>query len=97
MRSSERRLPCGEYPLMQFVPHDCIEEKISCRHIPLNAKGIHVDTFYRIGTQQEPQRATANWLRETIRRLNQERGHPLARNALSEAGMNMRAAFEMLT
>jgi len=78
MRSSERLLPCGECSLMQFVPHDCLVEKIPCRHIPLNAEA-YVDTFYRIGTQQEPQRATANWLRETIRRLNQERGHPLAR------------------
>ena len=85
MRASERLLPCGECPLMQFVPHDCREEKIPCRYIPLNAEGYTIDTYYRIGTQQEPQRALANWLREAIRRLDQERGHPLARNALSKA------------
>jgi hypothetical protein len=34
---------------------------------------------YRIGRQQELQGAMANWLRETIRRLNQKRQHPLVR------------------
>jgi hypothetical protein len=77
---TEPLLPCGECRLMQVVPHDCREEKIPCRHIPLNAEGYTIETFYRRGTQQEPQGTMADWLRETIRRLDQERGHPLARN-----------------
>jgi hypothetical protein len=58
---------------MQFVPLDCREEKIPCRHIPLNAEGYTIDTYYRLGTQEELEAAMANWLRETIQRLGQER------------------------
>lgn len=66
-------LPCSACPLMQFVPSDCHEEKIPCRHIPLNAEGYTIDTYYRIGTHDELEAALANWLRETIRRLEEER------------------------
>ena len=69
----QRFLPCSECALMQFVPPDCREEKIPCRHIPLNAEGYTIDTYYRMGTQEELERAMANWLRETIQRLGQER------------------------
>jgi hypothetical protein len=66
-------LPCSECALMQFVPPDCREEKIPCRHIALNAEGYTVDTYYRIGTHEELEAALGSWLRETIRRLEQER------------------------
>ena len=66
-------LPCSECALMQFVPSDCREEKIPCRHIPLNTEGYTIDTYYRIGTQEELEAAVANWLRENIQRLEQER------------------------
>lgn len=65
-------LPCTECALSQFVPPDCREERIPCRHIPLNKEGYTVDTYYRIGTQEELESAVASWLRETIRRLEQE-------------------------
>jgi len=61
---------------MLFVPADCREEKIPCRHIPLNAEGYTIDTYYRIGTQEELDAAVASWLRETIARLEQERAEP---------------------
>ncbi|HEY6389123.1 MAG TPA: hypothetical protein VIX91_25875 [Candidatus Acidoferrum sp.] len=69
----QRFLPCSGCFLMQFVPQDCREEKIPCRHIPLNPEGYTVDTFYRMGTQEELETAVANWLRETIQRLEQDR------------------------
>ena len=69
----ETLIPCRECALSQFVPPDCREEKIPCRHIPLNKEGYTVDTYYRIGTLEELEAALGNWLRETIRRLEQER------------------------
>ncbi len=74
--AKERFLPCGECALMQFVPSDCREEKIPCRHIPLNAEGYTVDTYYRIGTHEELEGALANWLRETIQRLEEKGTEP---------------------
>jgi len=69
----EALIPCGECVLMPFVPPDCREEKIPCRHIPLNTEGYTIDTFYRIGTHEELEGAVAHWLRETVRRLEEER------------------------
>ena len=65
--------PCSECPLMQFVPPDCREERIPCRHIPLNTEGYAIDTYYRMGTYEELEAAVATWLRDTIHRLGQER------------------------
>ena len=69
----EHLVPCRECPLMQFVPPDCREEKIPCRHISLNAEGYTIDTYYRIGTYEEVEGAVATWLRETIQRLERDR------------------------
>ena len=68
----QRFLPCSECALVQFVPSDCREEAIPCRHIALNAEGYTIDTYYRIGTQEELESAVASWLRETIGPLEQE-------------------------
>lgn len=73
----QRFIPCSECALMLFVPADCREEKIPCRHIPLNAEGYTIDTYYRIGTQEELEAAVASWLRETIARLERERAEPV--------------------
>ena len=48
----QRFLPCSECALLQFVPPDCREEAIPCRHISLNAEGYTIDTYYRMGTQE---------------------------------------------
>jgi hypothetical protein len=66
-------LPCSECILMNLVPADCRNEKIPCRHIPLNAEGFTIDTYYRLGTQEEVEAAVAAWLRQTISQLEQER------------------------
>jgi hypothetical protein len=70
--SIQRLLPCSECALMRFVPQDCCGERIPCRHIHLNAEGYTIDTFYRLGTQEELEVAWAGWLRDTIRRLEGE-------------------------
>ena len=71
--SRENPLPCRECILMTLVPADCRNEKIPCRHIPLNPEGFTIDTYYRLGTHEEVETAVAAWLRKTIKQLEQER------------------------
>ena len=63
----EHPLPCTECILMNLVPADCRNEKIPCRHIPLNPEGYTIDTYYRLGTYQEVEAAVQAWLRKTIK------------------------------
>jgi hypothetical protein len=79
----ENPLPCRECILTNLVPADCRKEKIPCRHIPLNAEGFTIDTYYRLGTHEEVETAVAAWLRKTIMQLEQERGQgfPVSRVA----------------
>jgi hypothetical protein len=87
---SENPLPCNKCILLNLVPVDCRNEKIPCRHIPLNAQGFTIDTYYRLGTHEEVEVALAAWLRKTIERLEQERDQaspiPGAARARSSAG-----------
>ncbi len=64
---------CKECLLMRFVPTDSRNEKVPCRHITLNVEGYTIDTFYRLGTQEELEEAMSAWLRKTIYRLERER------------------------
>jgi hypothetical protein len=73
----ENPAPCGECLLMQFVPQDRRHLKIPCRHIPLNAEGETVQSFYQWGTQHEVEEALAGWLRERIRQLEAVRRNKL--------------------
>jgi len=69
----ENPRPCSECILTDLVPEDSLSEKIPCRHIPVNAQGFTIDTYYRLGTPEEVEAALAAWLREAIERLEQER------------------------
>jgi hypothetical protein len=73
--SKQRLLPCSECVLMAFVPQDCRGDRIPCRHISLNVEGYTIDTYYRLGTQEELEVDVADWLRKTIRRLEEESAH----------------------
>lgn len=68
------RTPCSACLLMKFVPPGCATEPIPCRHIPLNKDGETLASLYASATQLEIEEAFGNWLRTTIRRLEQERG-----------------------
>lgn len=57
---------------MRFVPTDCRNEQVPCRHITLNVEGYTIDTFYRLGTQEELEEAMSAWLRKTIYKLEPE-------------------------
>lgn len=65
--------PCDECILMQFVPPEARATKIPCRHIPLTPEGQTVASLYQYGTQQEMEEALGNWLRATIRQIEEER------------------------
>lgn len=65
--------PCSNCVLMQLVPAGRRSEKIPCRHIPLNAEGETLDSFYRCCNQMELEDALRTWLRATIQRLERER------------------------
>ncbi len=64
--------PCSECPLMEFVPSEQKGKKIPCRHIPLNEQGATLDSMYRYDTPEEVEAIVAQWLRNTIRRLESE-------------------------
>jgi len=71
--ATQPRKPCNECVLMQLVPLDLRRKKIPCRYIPLDEQGETVDSFYSSGTQEELERAVAQWLKTTIARLEHER------------------------
>jgi hypothetical protein len=65
--------PCSDCVLMQLVPPELRSEKIPCRHIPFGASGETLDSLYRYGNQHEIEETAGNWLREIIKRLEDER------------------------
>jgi hypothetical protein len=71
--SKDNPAPCADCILMQFVPPERRAKEIPCRHIPLNDAEETVDSLYRTGTQQELEEALGDWLRATIKRLDEER------------------------
>jgi hypothetical protein len=86
--------PCSECVLVDLVPADCRNERFACRHIPLNIEGFTVDTYYRLGTQEEVEAAVAGWLPKTIGQLEQERGQKTATTTTqSGAPVSSRRSF----
>jgi hypothetical protein len=69
----ENRLPCTECVLTALVPPERLGERIPCRFIPIKATGETVDSYYRSGRFEELVDDLAEWLRETIRRLEEQR------------------------
>jgi hypothetical protein len=65
--------PCSDCILMQLIPEDRRDQKVSCRCIPLSENGETIDSFYRTGTQEELEAAVARWLKATITRLEREK------------------------
>ncbi|HEX8815032.1 MAG TPA: hypothetical protein VF753_05990 [Terriglobales bacterium] len=55
--------------LRRFVPTECQECQVPCRHIPLNDKGETVDSLYRMGTHEELEAALRSWLQAKIKEL----------------------------
>jgi len=68
-----RTHPCDECLLIDFVPPEHRSDDVPCHHIPLTETGETVDTIERWGDQQELEEAVKNWLRTTIKKLEEER------------------------
>jgi hypothetical protein len=72
----ERRRPCGECLLMQFVPPERRTERVPCRHIPLSEAGETIHNLELNETQENMEEAVKKWLRATIKQLEEEEGKP---------------------
>jgi hypothetical protein len=71
--NQESKQPCDQCVLMQFVPTENRAQTVPCRFIPLKPDGQTLNDLYRGGTQQEIEDALADWLRQTIARIEAER------------------------
>ncbi|MFZ3217521.1 MAG: hypothetical protein WA192_15790 [Candidatus Acidiferrales bacterium] len=65
--------PCDHCVLTQLVPPELRNEKIPCRHIPLNARGETLDALYRYEDDRDVQETVQHWLRSTIAKLVESR------------------------
>ena len=71
--NSQEQGPCSECVLMQLVPPEFRSAEIPCRHISFDKSGETLDSLYRYGEQGEIEAVFGNWLRATIRRLEEQR------------------------
>ncbi len=55
--------------LMSFVPKECRDDTVPCRHIPLTEIGKTLDSLYRTGTSEEIEQTLEIWLRKIIGQL----------------------------
>jgi hypothetical protein len=72
----ERVHPCAECLLINFVPERERDAEVPCHHIPLNTKGETVDTVNRYDHQQELEEKVKQWLRATIKKIEEQRANP---------------------
>lgn len=63
---------CSDCVMMQLIPASAQKKNIPCRYIRLNGSGETIDALYRYGNQDELEGALANWLKNTIGKV--ERG-----------------------
>jgi hypothetical protein len=65
---------CESCLLEQFVPEELRAQTIPCRFIALTKDGQTVEDLYRTGSQVEMEAALGRWLKEQIKKIQQERG-----------------------
>ena len=68
----QRTHPCNECLLIAFVPPENRAEPVPCHHIPLTKSGDTVESAQRWANQKELEEAVKSWLRDTIKRLEEE-------------------------
>jgi hypothetical protein len=59
--------------LMQMVPAELKAEGIPCHFIPLNEKGDTIASLEAGGDQQAMEEAMKNWLKKTIKQIEEKR------------------------
>jgi hypothetical protein len=64
--------PDSRCVLIDFVPGACQQEKIPCRHIPLNEGGETLHTLYSTANAEEIENALRAWLSMEIEKLEHE-------------------------
>ena len=65
--------PCGECPLMEFVPEEDRVSAMPCHHIPLDSSGRTVEEMEQVGNRGVLQEAVKVWLQQTISRIESQR------------------------
>lgn len=68
----ERKHPCGECYLIEHVPEGHKDDEIPCHHIPLNPNGDTIASLDKKGRREDLELALVEWIRATIKRLEQE-------------------------
>ncbi len=66
---SQRKHPCSECLLIDFVPAESKSQEIPCHHIPLGPNGETVQSFEQDGNQQDLEDAVKRWLHGKIEQL----------------------------
>jgi hypothetical protein len=69
----EQPEPCVSCVLMGLVPPESRNERIPCRHIPLNSEGDTLDSLYPRCEFRDTQEVVCDWLKATIAQLEQQR------------------------
>ncbi len=70
-RGSRGRTCLGQScPWRAFVPSECQEEDIPCRHIVVGNRGESIDVLYRTASPEEYEESFRNWLLAAIGQLN---------------------------
>jgi hypothetical protein len=69
----EQPRPCSECVMLQLVPEELRGERVPCRHIRINEHKETIQSLYATGTPEEIETQLAEWLMNTIQRLELER------------------------
>lgn len=67
-----RTHPCGECPLIEFVPEDDRASAMPCHHIPLDSSGMTVEAMEQGKKPSDIQEVVKLWLQQTIKRIESE-------------------------
>lgn len=70
--------------LMDFVPSERLDERVPCRHIPLNGVGETLDSLYRTGTNDEIEQTLEAWLLQNIDEIEEVAGVPANESSAQE-------------
>jgi hypothetical protein len=61
--------PLAECVLIDFVPERSRNQKIPCRHIPLDETEVTLEMLYATATNEEIEQVLRKWLRKSIAEL----------------------------
>jgi len=69
----ERKHPCTECLLIDFVPAEARSQDVPCHHIPIGPAGETVEAMEREDDVLDLEAALENWLRATIEQIERRR------------------------